>query len=106
MHLARRAEQADLVATVRFRTEAEGGRKTAPTKDSLSAIMTVGRRNFDVRLQLANQKPVPGQEAVILINFLNPRAAREFIKAGQRFTLRDWRVIAEGTVDRADFPPG
>jgi hypothetical protein len=104
MHLARKAEQADLVATVRFRTETEGGRKTAP-RNSLSAIMTVEDHNFDVRLQLAKQGVLPGRETVVLINFLNPHVAREFIKAGQRFTLRDWRVIAEGTINRADFPP-
>jgi hypothetical protein len=102
MQLARRAEHADLVATVRFRTEAEGGRKTIP-EDSLNAILTVGERNFDVRLTCANSGVAPGREAVVRIDFLEPRIAREFVSPGQTFTLRDWRVIADGRVEHIDF---
>jgi hypothetical protein len=105
MQLAGRAEQADLLATVRFRTEAEGGRKTAPPAHSLSAIMSVGERDFDVRLRFSN-RITPGQQAVVSITFLDPDVARAFVKVGQSFTLRDWRVIAEGTVKSTNFSPG
>jgi hypothetical protein len=66
--------------------------------------MTVGEQNFDVRLQFPKSIPTPGRETLVPINFLNPDLAREHIRAGQRFTLRDWRVIAEGSVTSAEFP--
>ena len=106
MELARRAEPPDVIATVTFRSPTEGGREGVLRPDPLRVIMTVGDRNFDVRLHLSRRAVRPGQETSASIYFLNPDSAREYIKAGQRFTLRDWRVIADGRVERAEFAPG
>jgi hypothetical protein len=106
MELARRAEHPDVIATVTFRPPADGGREAALPHGPLRVIMTVGDRNFDVRLHLSRQALPPGRETAASIYFLNPHSAREYIKSGQRFTLRDWRVIADGMIERAEFPPG
>lgn len=103
MQLARKAKHADLVATLRFRTEAEGGRTSELPTNHLNAILTIGERNFDVRLQLSGASILPGQTSVVSMNFLDPDGARRFVRVGQDVTLRDYRVIAEGKVESADF---
>lgn len=93
-------DDADILASLRFRTSEEGGRKSAPPRDVFRCIFTIHGRNFDCGLLL---KGLPtfklGDTISAQVVFLDPQTVRSVIKVGDEFTLREDRIIAEGRIE-------
>ena len=66
--------------------------------------MCVGDLNLDVRLNFSDRSGLaPGETARVSMKFLNPALAREQCSVGVKFTLRELRPIAEGTIEETAF---
>jgi len=63
-------------------------------------LIEFGGEYFDCRVLLIESGPVaPGERVTAPIKFLRPELIKSRLKVGDRFRLREARVIAEGTVD-------
>lgn len=90
----------DVIAKIRLLPTSEGGRTGATPEDRFNCIMTIGEKNFDVRLDLHRTGALrPGQEAIVPVSFYDPEFAKNFIQAGQGFKLREARVIGDGFIE-------
>jgi hypothetical protein len=90
----------DLIAKVTLLPTSQGGRRGPTPSDLQNCIMTIGDRNFDVRLHLDRIGPLrPGQAAVVYISFLDPEFAKGFVTEGVPFKLREAKVIGAGIIE-------
>lgn len=89
----------DVRANVTFLSSGSGGRAGPTTPSRFGCLMQVGRRFFDVRLDLSEIGPIsPGQSAFVPISFLDPDFAGQYCKVGATFKLKETRIIGSGTI--------
>jgi hypothetical protein len=89
----------DLIAKVHLLSTNEGGRGGPTPNHKFSCIMIIGDHNLDVRLHLDGVGQLrPGQEALVPISFLDPEFAKDFVKEGAAFKLREAKIIGEGII--------
>lgn len=92
-------ESPDIIATIRFRTTAEGGRNGPILTDTLRCMMVFGPEVFDCLLMLQQVGNVQlGEIVTVPMRFLVADLLRGKLKPGDKFYLRDYRVIADGEV--------
>jgi hypothetical protein len=90
----------DIIATVRFLSTDEGGRKSATPSSRFGCIFTFKDKNFDCFLLLNDVGEVmPGDKIRVPIAFLYPELLKHELHVGDCFTLRELRIIAEGQVE-------
>jgi hypothetical protein len=91
--------KADIIASVQFYSQAEGGRVSATPTNHLGCIFEYEGENFECRLLLEDIGPVaPGVEAVIPIRFLRPDLVKHRLHVGSHFKLREMKPIGEGVI--------
>jgi hypothetical protein len=88
---------------VRFKTTEEGGRRSAiyatPDKNFYSCPMGLDGEFFDCRVYLEDQvKLEPGGTYRLQVRFLNPALVLPRLRPGKPITLREGKIVAEGTV--------
>lgn len=97
--------RADIVAIVRLKSTAEGGRAGPTPSDKWSCLFVVADLTLDCRLLLTSIGSLkPGDVATVPIAFLSPELARQSVGVGTRFTLRESREVGEGEVLTVDYP--
>jgi hypothetical protein len=66
--------------------------------------MSIGDRNFDVRVHLDRVGSLhPGQTAIVPISFYDLDFARHFVGVGKKFKLRESKVIGDGVIEEVRF---
>ena len=92
---------ADIVATVRFYADDEGGRQKLTPPDKFGCLLELDGEYFDCRLLLSGIGAVwPGRRVFVPIKFLLPQLILPRLKPGVRFHLREAETIAEGVVEQ------
>lgn len=95
---------ADIVARVMLHATSAGGRQGPTPADKFGCLLVVEKCCLDCRLLLAETGALhPGASAVVPIKFLEPDLAKELLKVGSRFSLRDGKVVGEGEVQELLF---
>jgi hypothetical protein len=93
------SSQGEFVAVVEFRTTAQGGRVQPTSGDMLRCLLEIDGKNCDCALLLKGIPPVlPGQKLTVPIKLLDVEYALPLISVGKNFLLKDYRIIATGTV--------
>ncbi len=89
----------EFLASIEFRTAAEGGR-TEPTPGGIfRCVLEIDGKNHDCALLLEELAQVhPGERVTVPIKLLDPDLALPLIVLGKKFLLKDYRIIATGTV--------
>ncbi|WP_125932008.1 hypothetical protein [Thiosocius teredinicola] len=91
--------KADVVITVRFLTQEEGGRNTPIVSDSYGCPLMLGDEGFDCRFVLDGKTCFElGKEYAIPIKFLNRDKAFESLKANSEISLWEGKTIATGRI--------
>ncbi|MBI5688533.1 MAG: hypothetical protein HZC55_00440 [Verrucomicrobia bacterium] len=94
----------DIIATVHFAPTDKGGRESPIIQPVFGCIFEHGEQANDCRLLLEGKGDIwPGQKITIPMLFLCPDLVRPRIKVGDRFQLREARVIAHGVIDEIMF---
>ena len=90
----------DIIAKIRFRTTAEGGRNGPILTDTLRGMFVLGSEVFDCLLMLGEIGTVHlGETVTVPMRFLVADLLRGRLEPGSKFHLRDYRVIADGEVE-------
>lgn len=90
---------ADIIVKVRFYATLEGGRKH-PTPPVYRCGFVYMERNYDVGLLVGKSDPIwPDEEVSVPIKFASPELIKKELKVGDRFLIREDRVIAEGIIE-------
>ncbi len=96
----------DIYIKVRFKTSAEGGRKT-PLKrktplgpDFYACPMMINGKAYDCRLLIENKEMELGKYYEIPVKFLNKDLALPNLSIGANITLWEGKDIADGQVTR------
>jgi len=96
----------EVVIEIRFKTTAEGGRKSSVFRDNYSCPLLVGGEAFDCRIEIENPPLELGRTYELPVQFLSPDLALPLLRPGTPVTLWEGREIATGlikkTLDRAD----
>jgi translation elongation factor EF-Tu-like GTPase len=94
-----KTQKNDIVADVRFFSTEEGGRESPIPQQRYGCIFTYQNENFSCFPMIPNNVQVcPGDKVTLEIKFLYPNLIKPKLKVGDKFTLRESRVIAEGKV--------
>lgn len=89
----------DAIARIDFLSTEQGGRQEPTPANYLACILSIGKHNFDVRLLLNSHGAIaPGDTATVGLKFLDFAGARDHVRVGAHFELRDSRKIAAGRV--------
>jgi len=92
-----------IIVTVRFRTTVEGGRHQPIYPPHLSCMLCVSGRLFDCRV-LVDGAPIPlGKTVNLNVDFINEALVSRYLKRGNAFTLKDFRIIGDGVVVDVGF---
>ena len=90
----------DIIANIRLFTREEGGRESETPSDRLACMFEYEGQLFDCWVLLETTGPLkPGTQARIPIRFAFPELIIPRVNAGSWFKLKDYRTIAEGTVE-------
>lgn len=89
----------DISAEIKLYPTAKGGLENSVFLPKVGCILTYKDENFSCFLLLPKDSQVfPGDRTTLPIKFLYPDLIKPNLKIGDAFTLRDYRVIADGTV--------
>jgi hypothetical protein len=92
---------ADIIASIRFYTKAEGGRQQAPSDRLFRCPLEFEDEKFDCGLYFNECDPFSlGTWVMVPIEFLSPGLIKPRLAVGSRFTLWEIRTIAEGVVEQ------
>ena len=99
---------ADIIAHVRLYPTAHGGRQGPTPTNTFGCLLELNGDCFDCRLLLTEIGALsPGQQAEVPIKFLNFDLVKNRLAPGEKFFLRDRKIIAEGEVTKVlAFPVG
>jgi hypothetical protein len=93
--------QPDIIASVRFYSPEEGGRKGSTPPHMFRCPLEFEGNKFDCGLHLEKVGPLaPGTTATVPITLLFPALIKPRLKVGSRFTLWEMGTIAEGVVEQ------
>jgi hypothetical protein len=99
------SQRGDFVVSLNLFPTDDGGRHGPTPAGHFNCLMTIDEQNFDVRLHLESVGSIsPGQQARVPISFLNLKLARKHCSVGQRFSLRESKVIGDGVIEEILFP--
>ena len=91
--------QPDVSAEIKLYSTAEGGLKNPVFLPKVGCILTYKGENFSCFLLLPEDSKVfPGDKTILPIKFLYPDLIKSNLKVGDTFTLKDYRVIADGKI--------
>lgn len=89
----------DIIAEIKFFSTEQGGRESPVPQERYGCIFTYQNENFSCFPIIPDSKEIcPGDEVILEIKFLYPNLIKQNLKVGDKFTLREARVIAEGKV--------
>lgn len=90
----------DIVASLRFISTDEGGRKSPIVAPQFACTFKHDGEANDCRLLLEEKGDVwPGQQLSVAIKFLYPDLVRPRLRVGDHFQLLEGKVIAQGTIE-------
>jgi hypothetical protein len=90
----------DITVSLAFLPTSAGGREHPASGGYLACIMEFEGSYYDCRLLLDGAGPIaPGERARLPIKLLRPELIKPRLRVGDRFRLREQRVIAEGVVE-------
>jgi hypothetical protein len=93
----------DIIASVRFYSTEDGGRRTATPPNRFKCPLEFEGEKFDCALHLESSGPLePAATATVPITLLYPALVKPRLTVGSRFTLWERRSIAEGIVERIE----
>lgn len=91
--------QPQVIAEVRLLATAEGGRKHAIPTGRFGCLMAAEGQLFDCWLLLPEGHTfAPGQQQSVPIFFLDWEIAKNFLRLGTEFTLREVQPIGKGRI--------
>lgn len=97
-------DRPDIITKIRFRTTAEGGRNRPILTDTLRCMFVLGLEVFDCLLMFGEIVPVQlGETITVPMRFLVADLLRGRLSPGDKFYLRDYRVIADGEIESVCF---
>jgi hypothetical protein len=97
-------QRGDIIVSLELLPTDNGGRRGPTPAGHFNCLMTIDDQNFDVRLHLEKVGSIsPGQKTRVPISFLNPKLARKHCSVGKRFSLREAKVIGDGTIKEILF---
>jgi hypothetical protein len=100
MSLTLTKSQAHIIASLRFYSSDEGGRKTPTPAHRFGCIFSFEGENFDCFLLVKQTGPIkPGDTVKAPIVFLYPELIKDRLHIGNHFTLRELHPIAAGRVE-------
>jgi hypothetical protein len=88
----------DAIIKVRFKTTAEGGRKTSLVANIYSCPLFIDGEGFDCRILLGNQQIELGRWYSLPVKFLNRDFVFQKLTPGKLITLWEGKDIANGEV--------
>ena len=90
----------DIFVTLKFYPQDKGGRNMPTPPRFFSCMFVIDNSNYDVRLLLEKIGSIfPGDEKKdVPVKFLCVDLVIPKIKTGDKFYIRDGRIVAEGTV--------
>ncbi len=88
----------DVIIEVRFKTTAEGGRKTSVVGQVYGCPLFVDGSGFDCRLILEGRELQLGGIYEIPVKFMNPDLVLPKLKRGKLITLWEGKEIATGKI--------
>lgn len=90
----------DIIADLYFYSTEEKGRAMPTPPNRFSCIFTINGCNYDIRLLLNEIGSIfPGQNIKnVPIKFLCPELIVSKLNVGDKFFLREIKIIAEGTI--------
>ncbi len=100
VEIQRSIKRRDLIAEIRFRTTAEGGR-TGSTHPAIDLACTMEYRGKFVGCLInttAFGEVKPGDEIIAAMALEDVDYLRSELTVGTKFLLRDYRIIADGEV--------
>ncbi|MEL7431992.1 MAG: hypothetical protein AAGI90_05660 [Chlamydiota bacterium] len=98
----------DIYIKVRFKTTAEGGRKTPVRRksplgtDFYACPLIVDDKVYDCRLLIGDNEIELGKYYEIPVNFLNIDLALPSLSVGKKITLLEGKEIADGEILRIE----
>ena len=97
--MPQKRDSPEIIARIRFYSTKEGGRAGPTPTDTLRCMFVLGEEMYDCVLVLKDIGSVrPGETVTVPIQFLVPDLLRGRLESGDKFYLRELRVIAEGVV--------
>jgi len=94
----------DAVIQIRFKTTAEGGRRSDVASNVYGCPLFVDGEGFDCRLLLRDQTLHLGETYEVPIKFMNPDLILPKLVPGKSITLWEGKEIATGKVVRLGSP--
>ena len=101
----------DIYIKVRFRTNAEGGRKTSVKRrsplgpDYYACPLVVDQSAFDCRLLIGDNEIELGKYYEVPVKFLNIDLVLPSLSVGKKITLWEGKEIADGEILRIEKKP-
>lgn len=98
----------DIYIKVRFKTSAEGGRKTHLKRktplgvDFYACPLIIDEKAYDCRLIIGDKEIGLGKHYEILVKFLDVELALPNLSVGKRITLWEGKEIADGEILRIE----
>ncbi len=92
----------DIFITIKFYKKEDGGRNIPTPSNFFSCVFVIGDKNYDARMLLEGIGSIyPGDKKInVPVKFLCSDLVIPKINVGDKFYVRDGRVIADGIIEK------